>query len=78
MTCRWQARDLDTKRVAYSFAKGKKTGIGHFSVSILEEGKLQITIVDANDSSKMLKLTQIDADSIDTHYGEYRFKCVLH
>ncbi len=78
VTCKWQAHELDAKTVTYSFAKNKKTGVGRFSANALEDGKLQITIIDAHDADKVIKLAQADADSIATHFGEVRFKCTLH
>jgi hypothetical protein len=69
--------ELDGKSVEYKLRKGKKIieGEGRFDVSDLGDGFLQISILNPLDPDHKILLNQDEADSIQTHWGRFRYKC---
>ncbi len=78
ITCSRNKDQLTGKTVEYELVRNKKVlkGAGYFSVSDLEDGKMQIVIRPADESEDIV-LVQSEADSIATHPGKYRFSCFV-
>ena|SRR2546429_386307 len=76
--CKWQAVELDGKKIEFELRRGKQTlkGQGFFSASDLGDGFIQIAITQPLDEKNRILLTQAEADCIQTHWGrQFRFSC---